>query len=454
MAIPKKKPNIIFITFDAGRPDHLGYMGYKKNTSPFLDSLAGKGTYFTRAFSTGPGSPHSFVAIFTSTFPFDYGGFEYIERPRVLVSEILKKHGYVTMGFHSGAYMSGYFGYDRGWDRFEYLSHFKGGDMMKGIKRDTWQTGIIKKMWAARRWVRQNAPWANGIFTAGEKFVFGIRKIAGDITHYQFPFYTADEMNEVVKKALPRKPAKPLFLWVHYLDTHGSYGLFLRKSRNLLKKLKFMLGDWLLYFFGEFYFLNRWFISIYLDLYDSSIKYVDEHIEKLFAHLGSIGVLDDDSVVIVCSDHGEEFLERKWVGHSDSLWNINLNVPLIFHSKRNIQPGKVIARPVSLIDLGPTILNIAGLPKEPTFKGKNIFDASERPIIGQVPDTDTDLSNQTFLGAAVIYDGYKLIHMIGKKMLFSLDDFGEKTNLYDKERGIADRLAKILKPYESIRSNK
>ncbi|GEM_PF-2531016 len=446
----KKKPNIIFVTFDAGRPDHLGYMGYKKNTSPFLDSLAKKGTYFTRAFATGPGSPHSFVAIFTSTFPFDYGGFEYIDRPRVLLSEVLKKNGYTTMGIHSAAYMSAYFGYDRGWDSFKYLSHYKGGGIMKGIQRDTWQAKFVKTFEDFRKWVINHIPKAIRLVTIAEKVVWGPKKIYQDLTNYRPPFYTAEEMNEEVKKMLPAAPAKPFFLWVHYMDTHATYALFLRKSKKFLKRAKFWIGDWLLYFTGEFYWINWFFTWLYLDLYDESVKHVDENIEKLFEYLRSINVLDDDAIVAICSDHGEEFFERGYVGHSGTLYNVNLNVPLILYAPDHVKP-EAISRPVSMIDFGPTVLELAGLPKEKSFKGKSFFDETPRPIIGQIPDTNPDLSGQTFLGAAVIWDGYKIIHMIDKKMLFSMqDDFEEKNNLYDTRKDVAEKMAEILKPYEYI----
>ncbi len=463
----KKKPNIIFVTMDACRPDHLGYMGYKKNTSPFLDSLVKKGTYFTRAFATGPGSPHSFVAIFTSTHPFDYGGFAYIDRPRVLLSEVMQKNGYTTMGIHSAAYMSGYFGYDRGWDKFKYLSPFGDGDIMQGVKPGTWQTWVAKKFDVIRNWAYTRGSLAKQIVAIIEKYgVFVWRKIFNDlIKNYKPPFFIAEEVNEEVKKILPRATQKPLFLWVHYMDPHGPYGLFWKKSRELVKRMKFHLCDFIGYLFGEFPLINKWFLPLYLELYDSSIKYTDEHIEKLFKYLTSIDVLNDESVVVICSDHGEEFMERGWVGHNASLWNFNLNVPLIFYGKKHIASGMVIDRPVSLIDISPTVLDLAGLPKEKTFKGRNIFDKAKRPVVGQVPYTDSDLSNQRFLGASVIYDGYKFINILDqkkkslsleeKKMLFSLEnDFAENVNLYDKEKEIAERLEKILKPYEFIRSNK
>lgn len=448
----EKKPNIIFITLDACRPDHLGYMGYKKKTSPFLDSLAKEGTFFTRAFSTGPGSPHSFVSIFTSTFPFDYGGFDYIDRPRVLLSEVLQKNGYFTAAVHSAAYMSSFFGYDRGWDEFRYLSHFKGDGLMPGVKPGTWQTRVVKKFDAMRRFARDKILGGELLSTVFEKIAFGWRKIWRDLTNYTPPFFTADEINEEVKKVILRTSGKPIFLWIHYMDSHGPYGLPLKKGKKFLNQVKFHLADFIGYFFGKFYFINKWFLPLYKDLYDSGITYADLHIKKLFEHLTSINILNDESVVIFCADHGEEFLERGWVGHNDSVWNVNLNVPLFFYSKNNMARGKVIERPVSLIDFSPTVLDLVGLPKESAFKGMNIFSEASRPIIGQVPDTDTDLSNQTFLGASVIYEGYKLIHMKGKKkMLFSMeDDFSEKNNLYDNRKDLVEKLEKIIAPYESI----
>src|ERR1700679_3756299 len=102
---PTKKPNIIFISFDDSRADHLGFMGYGKNTTPFLDSVAKEATYFSRAFATGSGSPQSFVGTMPSTYPMDHGGFSFIDRPRVLVSEALHDAGYRTVAVHSAAYM-------------------------------------------------------------------------------------------------------------------------------------------------------------------------------------------------------------------------------------------------------------------------------------------------------------------------------------------------------------
>jgi arylsulfatase A-like enzyme len=440
-----KKPNIVLITFDSTRADRLGVAGYPKNLTPFLDSLA---------FSTGPGSPHSFVAILTSTYPFDYGGFEYIDRPRMLVSEVLQSAGYKTIGVHSAAYMSAYFGYDRGWDKLAYLSNFKSGEVIPGIRRDSWQAKFLKKLTAIHRLLNKKSSLMNRIFLVIEKILFTFRKIFVDIFRFRPAFIIAEDVNKEVKRLIPSKPREPLFLWVHYMDPHGPYAVFWKIKGTITQKMKYFVCDIIPFIFGQASFITRALLPLLNDAYDSSIKYTDQNIESLFKYLSSIGVVNDDSLVVICSDHGEEFFDHGNIGHLATLYNVNLNVPLIFYGPKYLPRIASVERPVSLMDISPTILDIAGVTKPKVFKGRNIFDAKMRPIIGQVPETEDDLSNQTFLGATVIHEGYKLIHMIDKKMLFSMEnDFEEKVNLYDKEKEIVARLEKILQPYERILSH-
>ncbi len=450
----EKKPNIVLITFDCTRADRMGIAGYKKNITPFLDSLAKKGAYFKRAYSTGPGSPHSFVAILTSTLPFDYGGFGYIDRPRMLVSETLKSAGYTTIGVHSAAYMSAYFGYDRGWDQLVYLSNFKDGDVIPGIRRDTWQARLLKKLNAAHKFVKRKSPWIDKwVFFVIERAAFICRKIFVDIFRFRPAFIIAEEINQKVKEILPRAPRaprEPLFLWVHYMDPHAPYTLFRKIKGTFIQKIRYFLCDILPYFVGQGSWATRLFKSFFINTYDISIQYTDQNIKNLFEYLNSIEVINDDSLVILCSDHGEEFFEHGNVGHLATLYNVNLNVPLIFYGSKHLSFNGIIDRPVSLMDISPTILDVAGVEKPKVFKGQNIFNTEPRPIIGQVPDTEDDLSNQTFRGVSLIYDGYKFIKMIDQKMLFSLDDANEQNNLYDKKPELARRMEELIKPYEFI----
>ena len=449
---PAPKPNIIHITFDGGRADHLGFLGYPKDTSPFLDSLARRGVSFKNAFATGPGSSVSFVGLFTSTYPLDYGGYSYIERPRILVSEVLQKHGYTTIGIHSSPYLSGYFGYDRGWDIFRYLSPFKGGPMSPGLRPGTLKSKILKKSSSLHKRLSREVPWVDGLVKFGERCLLFARKIVKDITRFRPPYFTAEEINNEVKRVLREVPGKPVFLWVHYLDTHAPYGLFGRKGRGFIRKIKYYMSDFSSFLFGDYLFINRLFKRLYVGLYDDSLRYIDDNIKALFHYLAACGILNEHSIVVVNADHGEEFFDHGGFGHDQRLYNSNLRVPLIFYSPKHFSAPHAEERPVSLIDVGPTILALIDVPKPTVFKGRDIFSREgDWEVIAQASDCEADLSNPVFTGATILYGGYKLIHWKDEKLMFTLDDAEEKYNLYGREKEIVKQLEAGLKPYEAFR---
>ncbi len=447
-----RKPNIILITFDSGRSDHMGFLGYPKDTTPFLDLLAKKGVVFQNAFSTGPGSSVSFVGMMTSTYPLDYGGYSYVDKPRVLISEVLKNDGYTTIGVHSSAYLSGYFGYNRGWDVFCYANYFSkdGASINPGLRRDTMKAKVSRKSFSFKKWLDDKNRILSFAFQAVERILLLIRKLLKDAIDFKPAFFTAEEINKEVATILEKKRAAgSLFLWVHYLDAHAPYGLFMRKGRGFASKLKYHLSDILSFIVGDVDFINRIFKKFYLDIYDESLRYVDRNIRDLFEYLRTRGVLDDKSIVAIAADHGETFSDHGQSGHSQVLFNENIKVPLIFYSPKLLSPS-VKRTPVSLIDLSPTILKLAGTGQPAVFKGKSVFEGGERPVISQASECEGDLSGAVFTGATAIYKGYKLIHWKNKKMLFSLHDTKEENDLYDERKDVARAMEKILLPYEKV----
>ncbi len=447
-----RKPNIVFITFDSVRADHVGFVNSSQKTTPFLDSLAKKGVSFKRAFSTGPGSSVSFTGMFTSTYPLDYGGYSYIDKPRVLISEAMKAGGYKTIGIHSSPYLSAYFGYNRGWDYFRYANYFSSSSkpdsesaMSPGLRRDTIKSRILKKKTSVRQWLNKNIPPLAVIFKIIEKLLLFFRKILKDIFDFKPAFYTADEMNEEVKRILPTKPEEPLFFWLHYLDAHTPSALFARKKGGWIK-IKYYLTDWLMFLLGEAPFLNRFILGLRTDLYDESIRYIDEHIRKIMGYLKSLGIDEENSVFVFCSDHGESFLDHGDLVRRQKLFNENIHIPLFVYGPKYFSP-EMVDRSVSLVDLASTIVEIGGVPKPKTYVGKSLFDALPRPVISQASDCDGNLSNPVYSGAAIIENGYKLMHLKDKRYLFSLDDEKERNNLYNQKSEIVRELEIKLEPY-------
>lgn len=113
--------NVILITIDCLRADHVGCLGYDRPTTPNIDELAEAGVLFTQAFSQGSKTATSFPALLASTYPLMFEGYKRISEPRKMISEVLKENGYTTAAFHSNPTLSSYFNYDRGFDTFEDL---------------------------------------------------------------------------------------------------------------------------------------------------------------------------------------------------------------------------------------------------------------------------------------------------------------------------------------------
>ncbi len=444
-----RKPNIILITCDTVRADRLGVLGYEKNITPFLDSLARRGIFFTRAFSVSTDTAQSFPAIMTSTYPLDYGGYAYIERPRVMVSEVLRDAGYRTMGFHSIAYLSAYFGYDKGWDEFHFLDQPDDKNMPSWMLQGTRWGNFLEKLYTVRKWIRENVRFVEATLLFVKRFVFFCYFFIHDIMKPPFYFYTAEETNEEIKKVLSQKQKQPLFLWVHYMDAHNPYGIFL-KQKGGWGAARYFFVNHLLDFLNEYPRLNRIFTDLYSSLYDQTLQYIDDAMRDLFTHLRKIGVFGDEDIAIVTADHGEEFFEHGGFLHSPKLWNTHIHVPLIVTGPEKLmgKPRKLDV-PCSTIDIASTIIDFAGARKPPSYRGGNLFDSADRPVFAETSSHSGMLSNVVLAARCVISDGYKLIDVKGKKMLFSLSDEKEEHNLYDKYNGVAKKLEGRLEDFKN-----
>ncbi|MEK7546596.1 MAG: sulfatase [Patescibacteria group bacterium] len=449
-----KKPNIILITLDALRADHLGVYGYKKNTSPFIDSIAKRGVVFKNSFSVGAATPQSFAGIMASTYPLDFGGYTRITEQRTLLQEALQGAGYITMGFHSNAYLSEYFGYGRGWDKFSHLNYFSTA-VSPGMKSGTWQSRLIKRIGIIRRVLARYARFLEQIFLFFERIASTVRRIFVDLRRPIQAYFTAFEMNNAVKKELSELAEQdgeikdPIFLWVHYMDAHAPYGLFLRRGRGFLSKIKSYFADYLFDFWSEYPRVSRLFLPLYLGLYDDGIRHIDEALKDLFGYLSSKGVLNEESVVFITADHGEEFNDHGGFQHMQKFFNENIKVPLIA-----VGPEKLIGKPRteeiprSSMDIAPTILCFAGARRPQSFRGGNLFDGKERDVIAEISDHEADLSGIKLIGRCLVAEKHKLISD-SQKLLFPLDDPEEKNNLYGEKKELAARLEKRLKEFKN-----
>jgi arylsulfatase A-like enzyme len=223
---------------------------------------------------------------------------------------------------------------------------------------------------------------------------------------------------------------KPWFLFVHYFDPHVAYidhpefsfggpepgydgpissGILMRK----LRALRPQLGP------ADVREITR--------LYDSEIAFTDAQLGRLLDHLRERGEFEN-SLIVLTADHGEEFLEHGQLGHTQSLYEELIGVPLIIHYP-GVDASRVHA-PVALVDVYPTITGFLGIEAAVSVRGMSLYDA--RTASHRAPDAIFAETSRRRRLRAVVADGYKLILDLdtGKRALYDLDsDPGETVDM-------------------------
>lgn len=327
--------NVIFITVDCLRADHLGCMGYPLKTTPHLDSLAAQGALFTEAYAVGPVTPVSFMSLMTSSYPLMYEGYTTISDQRTTLAEVLADHGYSTAAFHSNPFLSRFYRYDRGFQTFYDNIEF-------GTRKQNKIVTVIKKN--------------NRIFNV-------LKKVYNQFKRKKQPHATADELNRKVLSWV-KSCADPFFLWVHYMDVHAPYIPPDAYMAELMTAHEIEhLHELLVYRQNE---LSAHDVEMIISLYDAEIQYVDHAVHWLLDHIPL-----DNTLVIITSDHGDEFGEHGEFLHGPKLYDELLHVPLIIQGPGI--PQTVVTEPVSLLDIAPTILDFLNIEPPTLFQGESLL---------------------------------------------------------------------------------
>jgi len=370
----KRKTSVLFITLDALRPEHLGCYGYKRNTSPNINRIAQEGIVFKQAIAQDTWTLPSMASILASAYSFSHNVAYFgdtIHNSFSTLPKVLKNNGYRT-GFVGPYMLSMIKGFSRNFDLF-----------------DTGKKDIFKK-----------------ILHIFSKYTPAAKNIAR-LFSYCFPSgldhfskiptsssgQEANIVTETAIKWLKDVMGEPFFLWLHYFDTHGPYktvspcdNLFLhddfsikgQKQVNISKDSAVHSGEIPKYIAEE----NINDIDYYIAKYDGKIRFIDEQIGILLSTLKELK-LDDDTLIIISSDHGEYLGEHNfYFYHVGIPFEQVIKVPLIIRYDKMFK-DRVIDGPVQSIDIAPTILDILGIPKPSSFQGDSllpiIFDNKDYP---------------------------------------------------------------------------
>ena len=323
--------NVILLTIDALRKDVLGCYGNKNNLTPFLDSLQPKCIKFTKSQTSGPYTQTSFPGILTSSYYLEYGRQKKCSPKRTLISEVLKRSGITTTAFHSNPYLCGYFGWNRGWDVFYDSMQDEVSDKIPYIKGD----GINHKV---KQWLS---------------------------------FYTKDDNYN------------PFFLWTHYMDVHEPY-IPAKEYLNKIDPSINLSEDEMLNLFKEVILKrdisDRKTVKLLKKLYDAGVCETDNYVKEFFNILEKYNVLKD-TVIIITTDHGDEFGEHNGLSHDGKMYSELINSPLIIYFNDRTQ-GEVCDNLVSNIDIPPTILDLFNLEPFEKFRGHSILPLKNYPQNG------------------------------------------------------------------------
>ena len=340
------RPNVILLTVDTLRADFLGCYGHSRDLTPNIDRLAANGIYFKQAITGGSWTQAAFPVLLTSSYASMYGGcLSPLASERPSPIEALAANGYATGGFTTSPLLGHTYKYDRGFHHFV--------DMIP-----TETDPALRKMRGGQRLLRV-------------PLTHFVSKLIGKQSRPARLYVSAAEVNKEVCQWLEHVDA-PFFSWVHYMDVHWPYYI-----EEELTKPKDIAQAWEdLAFMHQ---MSRQGMQVpsdqrdyYIQLYERAIQYTDAQIGKLLDYIKQ-SKFAENTIVILVSDHGEEFLDHDDWGHKETnLHDEILKVPLIIHLPHH-PDAKIVNRQVRTLDIMPTILDFCDCPYPESLQGTSLM---------------------------------------------------------------------------------
>jgi len=394
----ENKTNVILISIDTLRADHLGCYGYERPTSPEINRLAKDSVLFEKSISTTSWTLPAHVSLLTSLNTSKHKAINYLSKmapEQITLADILSNNDLFCAAITGGNYLSFKYGFDKGFEMFHEIRH--GGEL--AVKFDE-----------AEYIARKSLEW---------------------LKHYH---------------------DRSFFLFIHTYQPHSPYETTSDIGKTFLSKDAKWQGLRIEEMLKESGRTNTRFNEEerqnIIDLYDGEILYTDEFlIRPLIQRLKKLK-LYDNTMIIITSDHGEEFKEHgNWL-HGMSLYNEVVHIPLIIKFPHSQNKGLRIPYICSITDIMPTVIEIIGL--DPTlFKldGKTLL-----PLLEGSEKRDRTFYCDLTLKKLIDFSpsmyatndgGMKLI--LNKKYTpqyiekTTKDFFGEKIELYDLQNDFMEK---------------
>ncbi len=305
--------NVVLLSIDGLRPDHIGCYGHERDTTPNLDRMAKEGARFSTVSSSSTWSLPAHAALFTGL----YDGVHMVtnvdrrlDEKRVTLAEALQDKGHRTAAIFTGPHLNPEFNLDQGFDQYIDATGKEGftSPDVRGLPSRTTTRAMDK----AEEWIAS--------------------------VDRRRPFFLFIQLNDLTTDLDPPPPYDDMF-GPHYGGTIDGRDMY-RDPR--------ITPD-----------MNKNDLEHLQALYDGEIRYIDDKgVARLVSFLKREG-LDSNTLVVITSAHGFEFFEHGRLGHGNNLYDTTLTVPLIFW-RPGLVPPKEIKNQASLIDVTPTIMDLLG----------------------------------------------------------------------------------------------
>jgi len=372
--------NVIIVTIDTTRADHIGCYGKAEASTPNIDALAAEGVLFENAFASVPITLPSHATIMTGLYPLAHGirdnGIFVLDDRHTTIAERLRDQGYRTAAAVGSFPLAEKFNLDQGFEVYD--------DRFNAQYEDFRGRRVLPK---------------TGIF-------FDERRAA--------------QVNEAILPWLEDRSGEPFFLWLHYFDPHQPL-----EPPTPYDQL----------FFD--------------DPYLGEIAYADEALGKVMDTLRRLAI-DDRTMVIVTSDHGEGRGDHGEDTHSLLAYGSTLHIPLIIKVPGG-RRGGVVSERVGLVDLAPTVLEMLGLEGDPILQGRSLVPELEgqvRPPAALYAETLSPRLSHGLGEIRVLFDGdSKYLHGPRPELFNLAVDPGELHNLMQSDPERAETLKQTLQDF-------
>lgn len=349
-----KNCNVILISVDTLRADHLGIYGYKRNTSPNIDSFFNNSIIFTNHISQSNNTLASHMSMFTSLYPQQHGVVLLTDPPLAesitTLPQLLKANGYNTIGFYdSSNHLDSKFGFNRGFDKYE-------ADRTLGNPLILSDLEELKK--------------------SKRKFFIFLHPAKNP--HDPYLVSESTVKNFIGNKYKGRINANPTdYYGLYFNEAHKKF--WENVDKNSPEDIKYLVN-----------------------LYDAEILETDKFLKRLFLLLEENNQLNN-TIVILTADHGEEFMEHGGFLHT-KLYDEILQVPLLIRHSNQKTPLRISALTQS-VDITPTILDLLGISIKRGFSGKSLVPL----LIGKKGKINSSTISQWTTLTAVRTPEWKLI---------------------------------------------